>query len=64
MGLKHRKITFVIYEKLLKNYIVPLPKIEEVTVGQAHVTLRNIIEIFRQARPSFSIRREQMFVNT
>ena len=38
-----------------------LPEIEEITVGQAH---RNCFEIFRQARPSFSIRREQMFVNT
>ena len=38
-----------------------LPKIEEITVGQAH---ENLIEIFQWIRPSFSIRRERMYVNT
>ena len=32
-----------------------LPEIEEITEGQAH---ENYIEIFRQAHPSLSIRRE------
>ena len=33
-------------------------KIEEITIGQAHETHGNLIKIFRQARPSFSIGRE------
>ena len=50
-----------VYHKIRQRKVKLLPKIEEITVGQAH---ENLIEIFQWARLSFSIRREQMYVNT